>query len=250
MKRIVGLLCSVALAAIFAVNPVTYAATADISTVRTETKQQAMPVSQCVTYADSVIKLVNKERRSRGLHELKILPRLTKAANIRAKEISKKFDHTRPDGRDCFSVINDVSLSYSSCGENIAYGYADPNSVFNGWMNSQGHRANILSADYSYIGVGCEYINGTYYWSQMFIGSWDNFPYAFLPESHGEINGDGLVDAVDACLVLSEYATVSSGGSYTLRSSQRAKADLNGDDIVDAVDASLILNIYAVNSSR
>ena len=249
MKKIAGLLSSVVLAAVLAAAPSTFAATVE-NTVRIETKQQAMPVSQCITYADSVINLVNKERRSRGLHELKMIPRLTKAANIRVYEIEKLWDHKRPDGRSCFSVIEDVSLKSTTRGENIAYGYPDPATVVKSWMDSQGHRANILSPDYKYIGVGCAYINGDYYWTQEFIGTGEDFAYAYFPDKHGEVSEDGIVDAVDAALVLREYAAVSAGREYTLRSSQRAKAEMNGDDIVDAVDASIILNIYAVNSSR
>ena len=92
------------------------------------------------------------------------------AAHIRAKEIVRSFSHTRPDGRSCFSAAADSGVSYRTAGENIAYGYATPQQVVNGWMNSEGHRKNILSASFTGIGVGCYEHNGVLYWSQFFIG--------------------------------------------------------------------------------
>ena len=122
-------------------------------------------------YAEKIVNLVNAERRKAGVAELKMDPGLMTAANKRSKEISESFSHSRPDGRECFSVLNEVSLPiYYAAGENIAYGYPSPEAVMNGWMNSPGHRGNILDPDFKYIGVGVYEEYAMLYWTQIFIG--------------------------------------------------------------------------------
>ena len=122
-------------------------------------------------YVNQVLKLVNKERAKAGVPELKLDARLTKAAQIRSRELVQKFSHTRPDGRDCLSALIDEGLDYSVAGENIAAGQQTPKQVVASWMASSGHRANILMEDYEYMGLG--YTKSSkgyqYYWSQMFM---------------------------------------------------------------------------------
>lgn len=120
------------------------------------------------SYIDEVLRLVNIERTQRGLSELTTTTALKNAANQRAIEIKSVFDHTRPDGSSCFTVLDEFNVSYRAAGENIAYGQKTPEEVVDGWMNSEGHRANILSSKFGKLGVGCYYSNGTYYWSQLF----------------------------------------------------------------------------------
>ena len=79
---------------------------------------------------------------------------INEAAQVRVKELSALFDHTRPDGTTCFTALDDAGIRYSTAGENIAAGYSTPEQVVNGWMNSEGHRANILNASFTTIGVG------------------------------------------------------------------------------------------------
>lgn len=114
-----------------------------------------------------VIKLVNKERTAAGKTELTANAELNQAAAIRAEELTRSFSHNRPDGSKCFSAIKDTGFSYSSAGENIAMGQTDAEDVMSSWMNSDGHKSNILG-DFTNIGVGCYYYNGYYYWVQMF----------------------------------------------------------------------------------
>ena len=121
-------------------------------------------------YEDEVIRLVNVERAKYGLPALAKRDDATNAAEIRAKEIVRNFSHTRPNGTSCFTVAAELGISYRSVGENIAYGYATPAQVVNGWMNSAGHRANILSSSFTGLGVGCYKQGSTLYWSQFFIG--------------------------------------------------------------------------------
>lgn len=121
-------------------------------------------------YVDEVISIVNAERAANGLAPLEKIDALCDCADIRAKELVEKFDHERPDGSSCFTVMDENNVKYGWAGENIAYGYKTPESVMEGWMNSEGHRANILFENFSGIGVGCYEDNGKLYWVQMFIG--------------------------------------------------------------------------------
>ncbi len=120
------------------------------------------------SYVNEVIRLVNIERNKVGLASLTTDSNLNKASSTRAKEIVRSFSHTRPDGRSCFTALSDIGYSYSSAGENIAYGQSSPSEVVNAWMNSEGHRANILGTQFTKIGVGCHSNGGTYYWAQFF----------------------------------------------------------------------------------
>lgn len=87
---------------------------------------------------------------------------------MRAVEIVKSFSHTRPDGRDPFTAMKEAGVSYRAAGENIAMGQKTPQQVMEGWMNSDGHRQNILSDNFGRLGVGYYVANGRAYWVQMF----------------------------------------------------------------------------------
>lgn len=112
----------------------------------------------------AVIDMINRHRVAEGLDVLSYSPELSAAADIRAKEIVSNFSHTRPDGSLWYTAGSDIM------GENIAKGYSTANSVVNGWMNSEGHRKNILTKGYTKTGVGCCYDSATdtYYWVQLF----------------------------------------------------------------------------------
>lgn len=112
--------------------------------------------------AQSVVNQVNQERAARGLSALRVDPKLTAAAQIRAQEIVQKFSHTRPDGTK-WSTVSSVAY-----GENIAKGQRTADKVMAAWMSSSGHRANILRASYGSIGVACVKSGNVYYWVQLF----------------------------------------------------------------------------------
>lgn len=124
------------------------------------------------SFEEEVLRLVNIERKSRGLSELTSDDKLDKAAAKRAKELTSLYSHDRPDGRDCFTVLDEFGISYSMAAENIAAGYATPKAVVEGWMNSPGHRANILKPGLKKLGVGYAKSDDRYrhYWVQLFIG--------------------------------------------------------------------------------
>ena len=122
-----------------------------------------------------VLRIANAERMNEGLQPLTMFAEMQTATDIRALEIVESFSHTRPDGTDCFTVLDEVGVSYSTAGENIAAGYQNPASVMDSWMNSPGHRANILNAGFKHIGVGYTYSQGSYYgayWVQLFCTGW------------------------------------------------------------------------------
>lgn len=120
------------------------------------------------TFAAQVVSLVNAERAKNGLPALQMDSRVAAAAQTRAGELKSSFSHSRPDGRSCFTALTEAGASYRGAGENIAYGQTSPEAVMNAWMNSAGHRANILSNKYTTIGVGYTTIDGVPYWAQMF----------------------------------------------------------------------------------
>lgn len=117
--------------------------------------------------AEQVLDLVNAERAERGLEPLVLDETLTQAAQLRAEEVGETFSHTRPDGTSCFTVLKEFGLNYRSAGENIAKGQRSPKSVMTSWMNSDGHRGNILDSSYTRIGVG--YVAETRAWVQLFL---------------------------------------------------------------------------------
>ena len=123
--------------------------------------------------ADRVIELVNQERTSRGLQPLLKHDGLMVAAAARAKELSQRYSHTRPDGSECFTILWHLGIDYGYAGENIAMGQRTPEIVMNDWMNSSGHRANILNENYDCIGVGYTMVDGYPYWVQLFTGDFD-----------------------------------------------------------------------------
>lgn len=106
------------------------------------------------------------------------MSKLDEIAVQRAWENTVKYGHTRPDGTSCFTAIDESGLLYSSCAENVAAGYSTPAKVVDGWMNSEGHRKNILNPQLEYLGVGFYHVNGGdggygYYWAQVFYTPWN-----------------------------------------------------------------------------
>ena len=131
----------------------------------------AVPVTTTAatpTVEMQVLNIVNAERAKYGLAPLTWDPvNLAPGAAVRAQEISVYFSHTRPDGSSCFTAVTNPG----ALGENIAGGQRSPEEVMVAWMNSSGHRANILNARYTKLGVGYYYNAQTpyrYYWVQMF----------------------------------------------------------------------------------
>ena len=123
-----------------------------------------------LNYENEVIRLVNEIRAENGLKPLTANWELSRVARYKSEDMSNNryFSHTSPTYGSPFQMIKAFGLSYRTAGENIAYGYRTPAAVVDGWMNSSGHRANILNASYTQIGV--DYCANGNYWTQMFIG--------------------------------------------------------------------------------
>ena len=119
-------------------------------------------------YASQVVALVNAERAKYGLSALKVDSRVQQAAQVRAAETVQSFSHTRPNGSSFSTALTEAGVSYTRSGENIAYGQSTPQQVVQAWMNSSGHRANILNESFTTIGVGYTVSGGTAYWAQLF----------------------------------------------------------------------------------
>ena len=142
-------------------SPYDSALTDDIYTSATGTLN--ISGTQNYTYASQVITLLNEQRVNNGLSPLTADSTLTAAAMQRAAETVIYFSHTRPNGSRCFTAFDGGWR-----GENIAAGQADPDEVITGWMNSTGHRKNILEANYTSVGVGCFNYKGINFWVQCF----------------------------------------------------------------------------------
>jgi uncharacterized YkwD family protein/spore coat assembly protein SafA len=121
-------------------------------------------------YEQEVIRLVNEIRAENGLPALTYNWELSRVARYKSQDMkdNRYFSHTSPVYGSPFEMMRSFGIAYRSAGENIARGYATPQAVVNGWMNSSGHRANILNASFTQIGVG--YVAAGNYWTQMFIG--------------------------------------------------------------------------------
>ena len=119
----------------------------------------------CYTLSYKVFEIVNQERIKAGVKPLKFNNDMYKAAMVRAKECDEMFSHDRPNGTSCFTALKEAGVKYFSAGENIAMGYRTPADVMKGWMDSEGHRNNILDPDFTDFACGV-YKSG--YWSQFF----------------------------------------------------------------------------------
>lgn len=123
-----------------------------------------------LAYEQEVVRLVNAERASYGLPALSIRADLCQYARVKSQDMhdSGYFSHTSPNYGSPFDMMKSFDITYSHAGENIAMGYSTPEAVVSAWMNSEGHRANILSASYTELGVG--YVADGGYWTQWFVG--------------------------------------------------------------------------------
>lgn len=124
---------------------------------------------QAYVYGQRITELVNEHRAAAGLSPVVYSAEISEAAQTRAFEIEKSFSHTRPDGRYFSSVLKDHGISYRYSGENIAWGQKSPEEVVTAWMNSAGHRANILNQSFTKLGVGYQQNErGVNYFTQLF----------------------------------------------------------------------------------
>lgn len=121
---------------------------------------------------EKAVWLLNDLRVSQGLAPLHFNPHspLQKAASLRAQEIAQSFSHTRPDGRDCSSVLAEFGLGFRHTGENIAYGTRlKAQGVFNLWRKSKGHYQNMVSDSFEEVGLASWQRGDLIFWVQIFL---------------------------------------------------------------------------------
>ena len=128
-----------------------------------------IPANDGYAMEQEVVQLVNQERAKYGLSPLKNDWELARVAEHKSQDMHNigYFSHTSPTYGSPFNMMKNYGINYSAAGENIAKGQTSAQKVMNSWMNSSGHRANILSSKFTHIGVG--YVADGKYWTQMFI---------------------------------------------------------------------------------
>lgn len=146
------------------------AATPTPSATPTDTDDDAQATVDNLSFEEQVAALVNEQRAANGLSALTLSTTLSDVARLKSQDMHDNgyFSHTSPTYGSPFDMLKSLGISYRTAGENIAMGYASPEAVMDAWMNSAGHRANILNASYTQIGVG--YVADGNYWTQEFIG--------------------------------------------------------------------------------
>ena len=128
-----------------------------------------VPAAENADIEQQVLDLVNKERAANGLKALQMDWQVARVAEHKSQDMAAKnyFDHTSPTYGSPFDMLKSYGISYKSAGENIAKGQKSAQEVVTAWMNSSGHRANILNSSYTHMGVG--YVSNGNYWTQLFI---------------------------------------------------------------------------------
>ena len=151
-------------------------------------------------YANEVASLTNQQRAANGQAALQLDPVLTERAMLRAREISRIFEHTRPNGQDCSSVLDGTQFEFGGTGENIAMGTAwffSPSIAMESWMNSSGHRANILGSSYQSLGVGVAVDSAT--GMACYVQLFSTLPSSGGSVSNGTVEYNSFVEGSDNC---------------------------------------------------
>lgn len=153
-------------------TPVTEATSPQTEPAVTEPNPYDISGHSCGALEYAIRDAINAQRTAEGLEELTLSGRLSAVSSVRAYETSLVFSHTRPDGRDCFTVLGDYGVGYGRAAENLlqcsdGYSAADMVAL---WMSSSGHRANILDPEVSTVGIGVYRSGGMIYVATIFTG--------------------------------------------------------------------------------
>ncbi len=135
-----------------------------------ETEREVSVPDSATEFQREVFRLVNERRAELGVRPLNCTEQFNHAADIRAEEIHRLFEHTRPDGREWYTIFSDTGIPAGYMGENIAGGSGTPQDVFNQWAESPDHYKNMINPDYSVFGIGYYRADDGYYhyWVQLF----------------------------------------------------------------------------------
>ena len=152
-------------------NSLTRAEASTIIVRLLDKEMRTIPVAKenAASVHNEILRLVNIERKKANLKAIIICPELTKVAELKSKDmaLANYFDHTSPTYGSPFKMMDQFGIVYKAASENIAKGHKTPEDVVTGWMNSKGHRANILNGNYGKMGIGL-YTADVNYWTQMF----------------------------------------------------------------------------------
>ncbi len=152
-------------------------------------------------YEWNVLKIVNKERIAGGKKPLTMDFTIQKVCDLRETELITHFSHYMPDGTNAYlPKIEEYGVNWSACGENIAAGYSSPAAVMNGWMNSEGHKKNILSTSFDHIGIG--YCDEARTWVQVFVGDKCNYSDMHIITTDKSYPVDTPIEDVEAYIEL------------------------------------------------
>ncbi len=154
--------------------------------------RSSLSSEEIINTAYEMLIYINLLRTENGLEPLVISEELTSAAVIRAEECQERFEHIRPDGSSCFTILSEMGIPFMSTGENIAIGQPDVLSVMQAWWNSEGHRNNILNSSFQAVGVGLDVSTGTPTWVQIFTGGYTPYSISFYNPSGVFQVGDSL----------------------------------------------------------
>ena len=201
-------------------------------------------------YVWDVLRLTNQEREKQGLSPLVLSQGLMDGATIRSAEQIQLYSHTRPDGTSCFTA---VKKGYWTMGENIYQGPITPDEAVTGWMNSSGHRANILNSNYQKIGIGYTYNSSAqwkHYWVQMFGGgltepdtlSTDKILQTNITTKNSSLPQD---DATINTVINSDNTNIKRGGTYTIAKGFSGFIRINTTEavVIDGTSAGNLDNI-------
>jgi uncharacterized YkwD family protein len=152
------------------IKPTTQKPAEQTTTQKPAEQTTTQTTSSVSAFEKQVVELTNAERAKQGLAPLTLDTELSKVARTKSQDMKDKnyFDHNSPTYGSPFDMMKSFGVSYKSAGENIAQGQTTPEQVVQAWMDSQGHRENIMNSSFTHIGVG--YVASGNYWTQMFIG--------------------------------------------------------------------------------
>ena len=130
-----------------------------------------LPDEKIKSIEQTILNLVNQERRKNNIPELKLDWEISRVARYKSQDMCEKnyFNHNSPTYGSPFDMLKKFNISYQTAGENIAKGQKTAQAVMNSWMNSQGHRANILNKNFTKLGIGFYEKNNSIYWTQLFV---------------------------------------------------------------------------------
>lgn len=222
-----------------------------------ETWQVQAETIDTAAFAEETARLTNQFRQENGLAPLKMAPVLLELSARRAEELKDAYGHTRPDGRDWFTIVEESSLD-ANCyaAENVAAGYDTPESVIAAWIDSDAHRKAMLGENYQYIGIGVSQLeddpNHYYtYWEMLLISSEQPLEGEYEPGETanptvsekgvsllGDVDLDGTVELADAVLLQKILL-----GQVTGNAAQLENGDCRADGVLDCRDVTALMQM-------